>query len=130
MVGIADWWRQENKGSNVQSTTTSEMRFQLGFTWGEPPSMAGVNLGDVQLFLERGNPSPDGCSVYFVVGNADDLFEYQRANGVEILQAPGERRKRRLSRLRLQGRQGRLAGRGRARHSHLRHRHRNVHRRE
>jgi catechol 2,3-dioxygenase-like lactoylglutathione lyase family enzyme len=70
---------------------TKRLGFQLGFTWGEPPEMAGVNLGDVQLFLERGTPSPDGCSVYFVVGNADELFEYQRANGVEILQTPGER---------------------------------------
>jgi hypothetical protein len=53
--------------------------------------MAGVNLGDVQLFLERGTPGPEGCSVYFVVGNADELYEYQRANGVEVVQAPGDR---------------------------------------
>ena len=70
---------------------TKRLGFQLGFTWGEPPEMAGVNLGDVQMFLERGTPSPEGCSVYFVVGNADELFEYQGANGVEILQTPGDR---------------------------------------
>jgi catechol 2,3-dioxygenase-like lactoylglutathione lyase family enzyme len=70
---------------------TSRLGFRLGFTWGEPPEMAGVNLGDVQLFLERGTPRPDGCSVYFVVGNADELYEYQRANGVEVVQAPGDR---------------------------------------
>jgi hypothetical protein len=29
--------------------------------------------------------------VYFVVGNADDLHEFHLANGVEILQAPGDR---------------------------------------
>jgi len=29
--------------------------------------------------------------VYFVVGNADDLYEFQRANGVEIVQEPGDR---------------------------------------
>jgi uncharacterized glyoxalase superfamily protein PhnB len=70
---------------------TRRLGFQLGFTWGEPPEMAGVNLGDVQLFLERGTPSPDGCAVYFVVGNADDLFEHQRANGVQVVQSPEDR---------------------------------------
>jgi catechol 2,3-dioxygenase-like lactoylglutathione lyase family enzyme len=70
---------------------TKNLGFQIGFTWGEPPEIAGVNLGHVQLFLERGSSSPEGCSVYFVVGNADELFEYQRANGVEILQTPGDR---------------------------------------
>ena len=70
---------------------TSKLGFQLGFTWGEPPMMAGVNLGEVQMFLELGTPGPEGCSVYFVVGNADELFEYQAANGVEILQTPDDR---------------------------------------
>jgi len=63
---------------------TNKLGFRLGFTWGEPPSMAGVNLGNVQMFLERGAPNPTGCSVYFVVGNADELYEFQRANGVDI----------------------------------------------
>ncbi len=40
-----------------------KLGFRLGFTWGEPPEMAGVNLGDVQLFLEQGTPSPEGCPV-------------------------------------------------------------------
>jgi len=55
--------------------------FRLGFTWGEPPGIAGVNLGDEQMFLELGTAAPEGCGVYFVVGNADALFEFQRANG-------------------------------------------------
>jgi catechol 2,3-dioxygenase-like lactoylglutathione lyase family enzyme len=70
---------------------TRKLGFRLGFTWGDPPTMAGVNLGDVQMFLKQGAPNPAGCSVYFVVGNADDLHEFQLANGVEILQAPGDR---------------------------------------
>ena len=70
---------------------TTRLGFELGFTWGEPPEMAGVNLGDVQMFLERGTPGAEGCSVYFVVGNADELFDYQRGNGVEILQPPADR---------------------------------------
>ena len=70
---------------------TRKLGFRLGFLSGDPPGMAGVNLGDVQMFLEQGTPNPKGCAVYFVVGNADELYEFQRANGVEIVEAPGDR---------------------------------------
>ena len=70
---------------------TNKLGFHLAFTWGEPASMAGLNLGEVQIFLERGPAAPEGCSLYFVIGNADELFEYQRDNGVEIVVAPGDR---------------------------------------
>lgn len=72
---------------------TTKLGFTLGFTWPEdsPPTMAGVNLGDVQLFLQEGTPNPAGVNVYFVVGNADELCEMQRANGVEIEVEPDDR---------------------------------------
>lgn len=70
---------------------TNKLGFRLGFTWGDPPSMAGVNLGNVQMFLEQGAPNPEGCAVYFVVGNADELYDFQRANGVDIVLAPEDR---------------------------------------
>jgi catechol 2,3-dioxygenase-like lactoylglutathione lyase family enzyme len=70
---------------------TGKLGFRLDFTHGDPPAMAGVGLGNVQMFLERGTPNPAGCSVYFVVGNADELYEFQRANGVEVVDAPGDR---------------------------------------
>jgi glyoxalase/bleomycin resistance protein/dioxygenase superfamily protein len=54
--------------------------------------MAGVNLGKVQVFLNKGTPGPGGCSVYFVVGDADELFEFQRANGVEVVEPPADKR--------------------------------------
>jgi catechol 2,3-dioxygenase-like lactoylglutathione lyase family enzyme len=68
-----------------------KLGFFVAFTWGDPPTMAGVNLGHVQIFLEQGTPSPTGCSVYFVVGDADELYEFHGANGVEIVQPPGDR---------------------------------------
>jgi len=37
-----------------------KLGFQLAFTWGEPPTFAGVNLGHVQVFLDRGTPNPSG----------------------------------------------------------------------
>ena len=68
-----------------------KLGFEPGFTWGEPPSMAGVSLGEVQLFLRQGTPCPSGCAVFFVVGDADELFEFHRDGGVEVAEAIGDR---------------------------------------
>ena len=65
---------------------TNKLGLNLDFTWGEPTSMAGLSLGRVQMFLEQGTPCPNGCSVYFVVDNADELYAFHRANGVEVVQ--------------------------------------------
>lgn len=70
---------------------THRLGFWLAFTWGDPPQMAGVNLGRVQVFLEQGTPNPNGCSVYFVIDDADGLYEFQRANGVAIVEPPADR---------------------------------------
>jgi uncharacterized glyoxalase superfamily protein PhnB len=67
--------------------------FQQAFVWGEPPTFAGINLGKVQMFLAKGTPtpSPDTSAAYFLVGDADQLYELHRANGVEIAQAIDDR---------------------------------------
>src|SRR5262249_22593457 len=66
-----------------------KLGFLQAFTWGEPPTFAGVNIGEVQLFLAKGTPTPnpETGSVYFLVGDADQLYEFHRANGVEVAQA-------------------------------------------
>jgi catechol 2,3-dioxygenase-like lactoylglutathione lyase family enzyme len=64
---------------------TEKLGFTLSFTWGDPPQMAGVMLDRVQIFLSRGKPNPEGCSIYFPVGDADELYEFHRAGGVEIV---------------------------------------------
>ena len=66
----------------------NKLGFIVAFTQGDPPTFAGVNLGHVQIFLTKGTPAPQACSVYFVVSDADALFEFHRANGVEIVEAP------------------------------------------
>jgi catechol 2,3-dioxygenase-like lactoylglutathione lyase family enzyme len=70
-----------------------KLGFQEGFTWGEPPTFAGVNLGKVQIFLGKGtpNPSSETSAVYFRVGDADQLYEFHCANGVEIAQPIDDR---------------------------------------
>jgi catechol 2,3-dioxygenase-like lactoylglutathione lyase family enzyme len=37
---------------------TKKLGVEQAFTWGDPPAMAGVNLGRVQIFLEQGTPNP------------------------------------------------------------------------
>ena len=70
---------------------TTKLGFWLAFTEEDPPTFAGVNLGEVQIFLEQGTPNSKGCSVYFVVGNADELHDFQKSKGVEIVEPPGDR---------------------------------------
>src|SRR5262245_5459878 len=70
---------------------TTRLGFTEGWVWGEPPTMAAVSLGKVQLYLHQGTPGPDGIEVYFVVGDADELYEFQRGNGVEVDMPPGDR---------------------------------------
>jgi len=70
-----------------------KLGFQHAFTWGEPPTFAGVNLGKVQLFLGKGRPTPSSetGAVYFLVCDADQLYEFHRANGVEITKTIDDR---------------------------------------
>jgi|SoimicMinimDraft_14_1059742.scaffolds.fasta_scaffold14628_1 hypothetical protein len=39
----------------------NKLGFRLGFTFGDPPTMAGVNLGNVQMFLQQGAPNVGAC---------------------------------------------------------------------
>jgi hypothetical protein len=45
---------------------------------------AGVKFGKVQMFLAKGTPTPSAetGAVYFLGGDADQLYEFHRANGV------------------------------------------------
>jgi len=70
-----------------------KLGFRQAFTWGEPPTLARVNLGNVRIFLAKGTPSPSSQTgaVYFLVGDADRLYEFHRVTGVEIAQAIDDR---------------------------------------
>jgi catechol 2,3-dioxygenase-like lactoylglutathione lyase family enzyme len=70
---------------------TNKLGFTLGFLWGDPTDFAGVNLGTVQVHLYQSIPKPHACSVYFVIDDADKLFEFQQANGVEVIEPPQDR---------------------------------------
>ena len=70
---------------------SNRLGFLHAFSWGDPPTMAGVNLGGTQIFLQAGTPSPAAVALYYVVEDADVLYEFHRANGVKIVQEPGDR---------------------------------------
>lgn len=65
--------------------------FARGFTWGDPPTFAAVNLGEAQLFLSAGTPCPDGCDVFFVVDDVDALYAFHRAAGADVREEIGDR---------------------------------------
>jgi catechol 2,3-dioxygenase-like lactoylglutathione lyase family enzyme len=69
----------------------TKLGFQFGFTFGEPARFAGLNLGSVGIFLNKGAPAPSGGAVFFTVGDADALYEFHRANGVEVVEEIGDR---------------------------------------
>ena len=70
---------------------TQKLGFALMFKWGDPPTMAGVNLGNAQIFLELGDPSPKGIYLYFVINDADAFYEFHRNNGVEVIDPIADR---------------------------------------
>lgn len=71
---------------------TNKLGFTLGFTWGEPPTFAGVNLDRVQIFLQQGEPRPeDVAAASFLVGDADELYAFHREQGVEIAEPLDDR---------------------------------------
>jgi catechol 2,3-dioxygenase-like lactoylglutathione lyase family enzyme len=69
----------------------TKLGFRLGFTWGEPAFFAGVTLGEVEIFLKEDMPAPNAGAVVFMVGDADALYEFHRANGVEVVEAIADR---------------------------------------
>jgi catechol 2,3-dioxygenase-like lactoylglutathione lyase family enzyme len=69
---------------------TNKLGFTLGFTWADPPTLAGVNLGSISVHLAKGSEGFGRGSVYFVVGDADELYDYHRSNGVEINNLPAD----------------------------------------
>jgi len=70
-----------------------KLGFEQAFIWGDPPTFAGVSLGEARMFLGKGRPTPSSetSAVCFLVGDADELYEFHRANGAEIAQEIDDR---------------------------------------
>jgi hypothetical protein len=70
---------------------TKKLGFAAAFTWGDPPTFAGVKLDKARMFLRKGTPDPKGCFVSFMVGDADALYEFCRSQGVEVVEPIDDR---------------------------------------
>ena len=68
---------------------TTKLGFEFGFTWGEPVTFAGVNLGEVQIFLAQRDGS--GSALHFVIDDADALYEFHVRNGAEVAEPIDDR---------------------------------------
>jgi catechol 2,3-dioxygenase-like lactoylglutathione lyase family enzyme len=69
----------------------TKLGFRLGFLWGEPAFFAGIALGEMEIFLKEDTPGPNAGAVVFMVGGADALYEFHRANGVEVAEEIADR---------------------------------------
>ena len=71
----------------------NKLGFEVSFTFGDPPTFAGMKFGNVEIFLQQGTPTPgpDSSAVYFHVGDVDKVYEFHRANGVEIAEPIDDR---------------------------------------
>jgi catechol 2,3-dioxygenase-like lactoylglutathione lyase family enzyme len=69
----------------------TKLGFRLGFLWGEPAFFAGITLGEMEIFLREETPGPNAGAVIFMVGDADALYEFHRANGVEAVEEIDDR---------------------------------------
>jgi catechol 2,3-dioxygenase-like lactoylglutathione lyase family enzyme len=70
---------------------TTKLGFRLGFLWGEPAWFAGITLGEMEIFLKEDTPAPNAGAVVFVVGDADALYGFHLANGVEVVEPIADR---------------------------------------
>ena len=71
---------------------TSTLGFSLDFTEGDPVTFAAVSFGDnAQLFLQRGTRGGSPCGLYFVVDDADAMFDVCRAAGAKVVAELGDR---------------------------------------
>jgi catechol 2,3-dioxygenase-like lactoylglutathione lyase family enzyme len=69
----------------------TKLGFRLGFLWGEPAFFAGIMLGEVEIFLKADTPAPNAGAVVFMVGDADALYGFHLANGVEVVEPIADR---------------------------------------
>ncbi|MEM7415002.1 MAG: VOC family protein [Gemmatimonadota bacterium] len=62
--------------------------FSEGWTWGEPPTHAGMSFGRVEVHFSSVAPDPGVNWLYFVVPDVDALYERLRAAGADVAHPP------------------------------------------
>jgi catechol 2,3-dioxygenase-like lactoylglutathione lyase family enzyme len=70
---------------------TEKLGFTLGFKWGDPPRMAGMNLDKVSIHLAQATQNAPRCELFFAIGDADELHAFHVAAGVTIVDPLADR---------------------------------------
>ncbi|MGK6353543.1 VOC family protein [Parapedobacter sp. DT-150] len=70
---------------------TEKLGFTLEFEWGAPPHFASVSLDGVAIHLMKQENNAGGCSAYFAVEDADELYEFHKNNGVAVTEPVADR---------------------------------------
>jgi catechol 2,3-dioxygenase-like lactoylglutathione lyase family enzyme len=70
---------------------TKKFGFSLGFTLGRSADDNRREFGSGASIPGASMPNSKGCRVCFVIDDADELYDNQRANGVEIVEPPEDR---------------------------------------
>ena len=65
--------------------------FAIGFTWGDPPTYAGVCRGAVTIHLQAASQTrspPGAAALSLFVGSADEIHRELERRGARILKPP------------------------------------------
>lgn len=65
-----------------------KLGFKVDFLWGEPPTHAGLSLGEAQFHVSHGDAVTAGMWMYFSVENIDALYERYREESLDLLDEP------------------------------------------
>ncbi len=65
-----------------------KLGFDERFLWGDPPTHAGVSLGDSTVHFSLGEPNPERHGLYFHIADADELHAWYRETGIESISEP------------------------------------------
>lgn len=65
--------------------------FQHNFTYGDRPSLVGIDVGGLEIHLKSGTPAPSAAEVYFVLDDVDALYEFQRSKGAVVSAPPADK---------------------------------------
>lgn len=77
--------------ANVSDTVEfyiEKLGFDERFLWGDPPTHAGVSLGNSTIHFSSGVANVERHWLYFHIGDVDELYAWYQVNGVTLLGEP------------------------------------------
>lgn len=74
--------------SDTVAFYVNRLGFEERFLWDDPPTHAGVALGNSTVHFSAGQPNTGRHWLYFHIGDVDELYAWYQENGVELLSEP------------------------------------------